>query len=68
MLEIAATIIHEATHEIERETTGQTSEIGPQQAEKTFIQWATKNIKTIMQKYPELAGSTNVGNQNIMRI
>lgn len=57
VLEIASTIVHEATHEIERETTGQTSEIGPEQAEKTFVQWATKNMQTIMQKYPELSGS-----------
>lgn len=54
VLEIASTIVHEATHEIERETTGKTSEIGPQAAEKKFINWFQTNKNLILQRIPEL--------------
>lgn len=37
ILEIGATIVHEATHENEFHTTGQTSEAGPEAAEKDFL-------------------------------
>ena len=37
IIEIASTIVHEATHEIEKEETGQTSEAGPEAAERDFI-------------------------------
>jgi len=57
VLEIAATIVHETTHEIERETQGWTSEAGPQAAEKEFMNWAKNNMKQIMAKYPELGHS-----------
>lgn len=54
VLEIASTIVHEATHEIERETTGKTSEIGPQAAEKKFINWFSTNKNLVFQRIPEL--------------
>ena len=56
VLQIAATIIHESTHEMEREETGQTSEVGPQRAEREFMNWARQNMKRIQDKYPELKG------------
>jgi len=56
VLQIAATIIHESTHEMEREETGQTSEVGPQRAEREFMNWAKQNMKRIQDKYPELKG------------
>ena len=56
IMEIAATIIHEATHEIERETTGTTSEAGPVAAEQKFMQWAMQNKNMLMSKFPELQG------------
>lgn len=54
VLEIASTIVHEATHEIERETLGKTSEVGPQLAEKKFINWVQNNMNLIYQKFPQL--------------
>jgi hypothetical protein len=56
ILEIAATIIHEATHEIERETMGTTSEAGPVAAEHKFTQWAMQNKNMLMSRFPELQG------------
>lgn len=54
VIEIASTIVHEATHEIELQTTGKTNEIGPQAAERKFMDWINKNWKTVVQKIPEL--------------
>lgn len=54
VFEIASTIVHEAVHELERETTGVTSEIGPKNAENAFKQWFESNMKTILQKNPDL--------------
>ena len=53
VLEIASTIVHEATHQIEFETQGWTSESGPQAAERNFYSWAMQNIQRI-QNIPEL--------------
>lgn len=55
ILEIASTIVHEATHEIELQTTGKTNEIGPKNAENHFIQWANQNWNVIKTRIPELA-------------
>lgn len=57
VLQIASTIVHEATHRIERETKGQTFETGPQGEERKFINWAKQNLNIIAQKYPELSTS-----------
>jgi hypothetical protein len=54
VLEIASTIVHESTHEKEREETGQTSEVKPQQEEKLFQAWFVKNKNRILMKYPIL--------------
>ncbi len=48
---IAITIAHEATHQIEREYTGNTSEIGPQKTEQDFIVWLKNNELRLKQKY-----------------
>lgn len=56
IMEIAATIIHEATHEMERETTGTTSEVGPVAAEHKFMQWAIQNKNMLMSRFQELQG------------
>lgn len=56
IMEIASTIIHEATHEIERETMGTTSEAGPLAAEHKFLQWVNSNKAMLMSRFPELQG------------
>lgn len=56
IIEIASTIIHEATHEIERETTGTTSEQGPVAAEHKFMSWVEGSKSMLMSKFPELSG------------
>ncbi len=55
VIEIASTIVHEATHEIELHTTGKTNEIGPKNAENKFVQWANQNWNLIKTRIPELA-------------
>lgn len=54
VLEIASTIVHECTHELERQTTGTTSESGPVQAERRFMDWVNRNWKTIVSRIPQL--------------
>lgn len=54
IIEIASTIVHEATHEIELQSTGKTDEIGPQKAEKVFVSWVFKNWNMIQNQIPEL--------------
>lgn len=56
VVEIASTIIHESVHEMEREQTGTTSEVGPVNAERAFKQWVTGNIQSLMSRFPELQG------------
>lgn len=55
IIEIASTIVHECTHEIELQTTGTTSEVGPVRAEKIFIDWVSKHWQVIRQQIPILA-------------
>lgn len=54
ILQIASTIIHEATHEIERETKGTTYETGPQGEEQKFKHWAEQNMERLYKMFPEL--------------
>lgn len=54
VLQIASTIIHEATHATEMQTKGRTDESGPEQAEARFRRWAQANIKSITKKFPEI--------------
>lgn len=55
VLQIASTIVHECTHEIELQTTGKTNEIGPKNAEAKFIQWANQNWNLLKTRIPELS-------------
>ena len=55
ILEIASTIVHECTHEIELQTTGTTSEVGPVAAERRFMGWFKSNWNLVRQQIPELA-------------
>lgn len=54
IIQIASTIIHEATHEREYRLTGKTSEVGPQKAEQVFNSWVAKNWNRILSSIPEL--------------
>lgn len=54
VLQISSTIVHEAKHEIERETTGQSTEMGPKAEEQKFMAWAKQNMDQILRRYPEL--------------
>lgn len=54
ILEIASTIVHEATHEMEREMGRPAGEGGPQMAERRFMTWANQNMARILQRFPEL--------------
>lgn len=54
VLEIASTIIHEATHEMEFQTKGKTDEVGPKKAEDLFKNWVQKNWSTVVSRIPQL--------------
>lgn len=47
VIEIASTIVHEATHENELQNKGSTNEIGPKAAEMQFMNWIKANKVTI---------------------
>jgi hypothetical protein len=59
LLEIASTIVHEATHEWERQNKGKTDEVGPIQAEKVFMNWVKSNWNMIIMKIPQLGNLQN---------
>jgi hypothetical protein len=46
ILQIGATIVHEATHDTEFQNTGKTSEAGPEAAERDFIQKSQQFLAT----------------------
>lgn len=54
VLEIASTIVHEATHEIEFNSAGKTDEVGPKKAEEEFKGWAEANWASIVARMPQL--------------
>ena len=54
VIEIASTIIHEATHDLEYQSTGKTNEIGPKNAEAKFKDWVNKNWSLILTRIPQL--------------
>lgn len=54
IFEVASTIIHECQHELELQTTGKTSEIGPVAAEGKFMAWVKTNMKTIQSRIPAI--------------
>lgn len=55
VIEIASTIIHEATHDLEYQSTGNTNESGPKNAESKFKYWVSKNWNFILTRIPQLA-------------
>lgn len=55
IIEIASTIIHEATHDLEYQNTGKTNEIGPKKAESQFKNWVSKNWNMILTRIPQLS-------------
>lgn len=54
LIEIASTIVHEATHEIEFQNAGKTDEAGPKKAELLFKSWTDSNWERIKNLIPEL--------------
>jgi len=54
LIEIASTIVHEATHEMEFQKTGKTDEIGPKKAELAFKSWVESNWQRITNLIPQL--------------
>jgi hypothetical protein len=55
VIEIASTIIHEATHDLEYQSTGKTNEVGPKNAEAKFKDWVNKNWSLILTRIPQLS-------------
>jgi hypothetical protein len=55
IVEIASTIVHEATHELELHYYGKTDETGPGKAEKEFVSWVLKNWNTVRSRIPALS-------------
>jgi hypothetical protein len=51
VIEIASTIVHEATHELEREFYGRTDETGPVKAERDFLAWVKQNWSLLSRKF-----------------
>ncbi len=54
IIEIASTIIHEATHSIEFQKLGKTDERNPKQAELNFKSWVSSNWPRITNLIPQL--------------
>lgn len=54
VLEIASTIVHEATHEIEFHARGRTDETGPKKAEQDFRLWVQSNWNAVVSRIPQL--------------
>lgn len=54
VIEIASTIVHEATHELEFQKTGKTDETGPRKAEADFKNWVVSNWNQVVAKIPQL--------------
>ena len=52
--EIASTIVHEATHELEHQIKGKTDESGPLRAEQQFKDWLKRSVATITAKFPNI--------------
>ena len=55
IINIGATIAHEATHDKEFRKTGKTNEIGPEKAEKDFANWAERNWESLKKQIPAMA-------------
>lgn len=55
IIEIASTIVHEATHELELQYYGKTDETGPTREEGLFVNWVKRNWSTISKRIPQLS-------------
>ena len=51
IIEIASTIVHEATHQLEFNFYGKTGETGMKQAEDAFILWVKNNWQVLSKKF-----------------
>jgi len=65
VIQIASTIVHEATHKSDFAKAGQAGEPNAYGAEGRFMNWVQRNVSQILQKYPQLrpqdlAGETQV--------
>lgn len=58
IIEIASTIVHEATHELELHYYGKTDETGPRREEGVFLNWVKTNWQTIQTRIPQLKSYT----------
>lgn len=58
VLEIASTIVHEATHELEFQKFGKTDENGPRRAEAEFKAWVASNRQLVLSRIPQIAFSS----------
>jgi hypothetical protein len=54
VVQIASTIIHEATHKGDFAATGNAGEPNAYGAEGKFMSWVQRNVNQIIQKYPQL--------------
>jgi len=54
VIEIASTIVHEATHELEFQSYGRTDETGPKAAEARFKDWVKSNWASVVARIPQL--------------
>lgn len=54
IIEIASTIVHEATHELEHQIKAKTDESGPVRAEKAFKDWVKRSLSSIKGKFPNI--------------
>lgn len=54
IIEIASTIVHEATHELELQYYGKTDETGPRRAELEFANWIKSSWGTVVSRIPQL--------------
>jgi hypothetical protein len=57
ILQIASTIVHEATHEIDQESGINPTEDRAYGAEKQFMNWIQQNWEILTKKFPDLATS-----------
>jgi hypothetical protein len=55
VIQIAATIVHEAKHSDEYHDTGKTNEVAPVSFERKFIDWVNRNWQQLSTRIPEIS-------------
>lgn len=65
VVQIASTIVHEATHKSDYAKAGQAGEPNAYGAERRFMNWVQQNVRAILQKYPELATNDVAGQTQV---